>query len=85
MTQEEIYNLYDKVSDVLYGFKGYHCWYFCCNKTYYDTSVSFEVHVSSDQGDGHEWTEYWYIDDEGRIHSEDTTYENYEEFLGEWN
>lgn len=84
MTQEEFYNLYNKISDVLYGFKSYHCWYLCCNETYYDTSVSFEVHVSSDQGDGSEWIEYWYIDNEGEIYSEDTTYNSFEEFLGEW-
>lgn len=84
MTQEEFYNLYEKISDVLYGYKSYHCWYLCCNETYYDTSVSFEVHVSSDQGDGSEWIEYWYIDNEGKIYSEDTTYNSFEEFLGEW-
>jgi hypothetical protein len=55
-----------------------------CNETYYDTSVSFEVHVHSDKGDGSEWIEYWYIDNEGKIYSEDTTYDTYEEFLREW-
>lgn len=84
MTQEEFYNLYEKISDVLYGFKSYHCWYLCCNETYYDKSVSFEVHVNSDQGEGSEWIEYWYIDNEGKIYSEDTTYNSFEEFLGEW-
>ena len=84
MTREEFENLYNKISDVLYGFKSYHCWYLCCNETYYDTSVSFEVHVTSDQGEGSEWIEYWSIDNEGKIYSEDTTYNNFEEFLGEW-
>lgn len=84
MTERELYELYDKISDVLYGFKSYHCWYFCCNEEYYGASMHFEVHVTSDQGKGSEWIEYWSIDDEGRIYSEDTTYENYEEFLGEW-
>lgn len=84
MTQEEFYNLYEKISDVLYGFKSYHCWYLCCNEIYYDKSVSFEVHVNSDQGEGSEWIEYWYIDDEGKIYSENTTYNSFEEFLGEW-
>lgn len=84
MTQNEFYNLYNKISDVLYGFKSYHCWYLCCNETYYDTSVSFEVHVTSDQGEGSEWIEYWSIDDDGKIYSEDTTYNTYEEFLREW-
>jgi hypothetical protein len=84
MTQEEFYNLYDKIRDILYGFKSYHCWYFCCNEEYNGDSMSFEVHVNSDQGDGDEWVEYLSIDDKGRIHSEDAIYENYEEFLREW-
>ena len=84
MTQEEIYNLYDKVSNVLDGFKSYHCWYFCYNEKWEYESLYFEVHITSDQGEGHEWTEYWYIDDKGRIHSEETIYENYEDFLREW-
>lgn len=84
MTQEEFYNLYNKISDVLYGFKSYHCWYLCCNETYYDTYVYFEVHVTSDQGEGSEWIEYWSIDNEGKIYSEDTTYNSFEDFLREW-
>jgi hypothetical protein len=84
MTQEEFYNLYDKIRDVLYGFKSYHCWYFCCNEEYCGNSMSFEVHVNSDKGDGDEWVESWSIDDKGRIYSEDAIYENYEEFLREW-
>ena len=84
MTREEFENLYNKISDVLYGFKSYHCWYLCCNETYYDTSVSFEVHVTSDQGEGSEWIEYWSIDNDGKIRSEDTTYNNFEEFSSEW-
>lgn len=84
MKQKEFYNLYNKISDVLYGFKSYHCWYLCCNETYYDTSVPFEVYVTSDQGEGSEWVEYWPIDNDGKIHSEDITYNNFEEFLLEW-
>lgn len=84
MTQEEFDNLYDKISDVLYGFKSYHCWYFCCNKEYYGNLMYFELHVSSDKGDGDDWVEEWSIDDEGRIHSEDTTYNSFEEFLEDW-
>lgn len=84
MTQEEFNNLYEKISDVLYGFKSYHCWYICGNKEYYGDSMYFEVDVHSDKGDGDDWKEYWSIDDKGRIHSEDTIYESYEEFLSEW-
>ena len=81
MTREEFNNLYNKVSDVLYGFKSYHCWYCCRNETYYDNSMDFEVHVHSDKGDGDDWVEYWSIDDEGKIYSENTTYNTFEEFF----
>jgi hypothetical protein len=76
--------LYNKVSDVLYGFKSYHCWYICTSEIYYDNSMEFEVHVHSDKGDGDDWVEYWSIDNEGKIYSEDTTYNTFEEFLREW-
>ena len=46
--------------------------------------MTFEVHIHSDQGKGYDWVEDWVIDDCGRIHSEDTIYESYEEFLREW-
>jgi hypothetical protein len=46
--------------------------------------MSFEVHITSDQGESSEWTEHWSIDDKGRIYSENTIYESYEEFLSEW-
>lgn len=36
------------------------------------------------KGEGSEWIEHWSIDDEGKIYSEDTTYNTYEEFLREW-
>ena len=52
MTQEEFYDLYNKISDTLYGFKSYHCWYYCCNETYNGTSMSFEVHIHDDRGEG---------------------------------
>lgn len=84
MTREEFNNLYNKVSDVLYGFKSYHCWYICTNEIYYDNSMEFEVHVHSDKGDGDDWVEYWSIDNEGKIYSEDTTYNTFEEFLKVW-
>ena len=84
MTQEEFYDLYNKISDALYGFKEYHYWLVCCNERYYETSLTCEVHIHSDKGEGFDWVEDWSIDDRGRIHSEDTVYENYEEFLRDW-
>lgn len=84
MAERELYELYDKIKDTLYGFKSYHCWYYCCNEKFENNSLSFEVHVTSDQDEGSEWIEYWSIDDKGKIHSENAIYENYEEILREW-
>ena len=84
MTQEEFYNLYNKISDALYEYEDYHCQYYCSDETYRETSMTFEVHIHSDQGEGYDWVEDWVIDDCGRIHSEDTIYESYEEFLRDW-
>ena len=84
MTRKEFYDLYNKISDVLYGFKDYHYWYYCCNEIYYETSLTFEVHIHSDRGEGYDWVEDWSIDDCGRIYSEDTVYEDYEDFLRNW-
>lgn len=68
MTYEELCNLYNKIS----------------NETYNGTSMTFEVHIHSDQGEGYDWIEDWCIDEYGRIYSEDDIYESYEEFLREW-
>ena len=84
MTQEEFYSLYDKISGALYNFEDYHCSYYCSDEIYNGHSLTFDVHGHSDQGEGHDWVEYWVIDDCGRIHAEGDIYENYEEFLKEW-
>ena len=87
MTQEEFYSLYNKISDALYEFyilDGYHCWYYCCNETYNGTSMSFEVYIHDDRGEGFDKVEDWVIDDHGRIYAEGDIYENYEEFLRKW-
>ena len=84
MTEREFYNLYDKIRDVLYGFKSYHCWYFCCNEEYYGDSMSFEVHVNSDQGYGDEWIENWGIRADGSIWSESETYKDFTDFEQNW-
>ena len=68
MSYEELCNLYNKIS----------------NETYNGTSMTFEVHIHSDQGEGYDWIEDWCIDEYGRIYSEDDIYESYEEFLREW-
>ena len=83
MAEEEFCNLYNKISAVIDGFKDYHYYYYCCNETYIGTSMTFEVRIHSDQGEGYDWIEDWRIDEYGRIYSEDDIYESYEEFLRE--
>ena len=84
MTREEFYSLYNKISNTIDGFKDYHYYYYCWNEEYNGTSMTFEVHILIDGEDGDDWVEDWRIDEQGRIHSEDDIYENYEEFLKEW-
>ena len=84
MTREEFYSLYNKISNTIDGFKDYHYYYYCWNEEYNGTSMTFEVHIHIDGEDGDDWVEDWRIDEQGRIHSEDDIYENYEEFLKEW-
>ena len=84
MTREEFYSLYNKISNTIDGFKDYHYYSYCWNEEYNGTSMTFEVHIHIDGEDGDDWVEDWRIDEQGRIHSEDDIYENYEEFLKEW-
>ena len=84
MTEKEFYSLYNKISDAIDDFKDYHYYYYCWNETYNGTSMTFEVHIHSDGGDGGDWVEDWRIDERGRIHSEDIIYEIFEGFLKEW-
>ena len=57
MTQEELYDLYNKISDTIDGFKDYHYYYYCWNETYNGNSMTFEVYIHSDQGEGYDWIE----------------------------
>lgn len=76
--------LLDKVLDTILNYRTYHNDYYTGNVIEYDNYISFEVYGHSDQGEGSDWTECWSIDNEGRIYTEDTTYENYNEFLKDW-
>lgn len=87
MTQEELYNIYEEISDFIYNnsWRSYHVWYYCGDAefTSYGTIV-FDVYGTSDQGEGDEWTEYWSIDDDGKIHTDDNIYDNIEDFKRDW-
>lgn len=78
--------LYDKVVDIIDNHYDYHCNWCCDSISAYwgKTYVEFDVHGWSDQGDGSEWTEYWCIYDDGRIHHDGDWYANFEEFKNDW-
>ena len=87
MTQEELENLYEEVTDFIYhnSWRSYHVWYSYGNKYVSPNgSISFDVYGSSDQGDGDEWTEYWSIDTDGKIYANENVYDNIEEFKKDW-
>ena len=78
--------LYGKVVDIINNHNDYHCTWCVINRseTWYEDSVSFDVHGWSDQGYGSEWTEYWSIYSDGRIFRDGEIYKNFEEFKGDW-
>ena len=85
MTREELENLYEEVTDLIYNYRCYHVWYSHGNKYVFpDGSISFNVYGFSDQGDGDEWTEHWSIDTNGKIYTNENTYDNIEEFKKDW-
>lgn len=87
MTQEELYRIYEEIFDFIYnnGWCGYHVWYTCGSAefTSYGT-IEFDVHGSTDQGDGNEWTECWSIGTNGKIYTENNIYDNIEDFKRDW-
>ena len=86
LTAEEVQELYEKVTDEVYHHQTYHNWYSYGNDDWKDDGryVSFEVYGWSDQGEGAEWTEYWAIDSDGNICTEDGIYKTFEEFYSDW-
>ena len=82
MEQNKLYELYEKISDFLLHYRTYHCTYIPMdpelgvNGTY----LTFEVLVSSDQGEGSEWIEDWGINNDGSIYSPYNTYKDFDEF-----
>lgn len=88
-TNEEMITLFEEVIDYIYknNNRWYHNWYlpsdvyiFSDNGTY----LMFEVYVRNDKWEGDDWTEIWYINDNGSIQTEDEKYENVEEFKRLW-
>lgn len=87
MTLEELHELFDKVDRAVWDYNAdYHARYFIGDTKWYNDNiyVSFEVNGHSDQGFGSDWTEYWSIDSDGKIYTEDKTYNDFEDFLKDW-
>lgn len=84
--KQETREIADKVQDTIYEHsqQSYHYWYSCGDIEEHDTYASFEVHVNSDKGEGDDWTEDWYIYDDGSICSPNNVWENIDEFLIAW-
>lgn len=89
MTKEELQELFNKVEYAVWDYDtDYYARYTCGNeKWYYNgddvSSVSFEVEGFSSKT-GMSWTEYWSIDSDGKIYTEDKTYNDFEDFLKDW-
>lgn len=87
MTQEEMQNIYEEVSDFIYhnNWRSYHVSYYC-GEINFSTSyaIYFDVYGTSDQGEGAEWTEHWSIDTDGKIYNGENVYDNIEDFKRDW-
>lgn len=85
MTERELYELYDKISDVFFHYQTYHCTYVSKNPMILgDGTLTFDVYGFSDQGDGSEWVENWFIKEDGSIWSEDEIYKDFTDFEKNW-
>lgn len=87
MTTNEITILLDKVKAVIDNYDSYHVWYSVSPEETWDKNgsyVTFEVFGYSDQDEGSNWTEYWSIDNTGRIARDGEMYENFDEFKYNW-
>lgn len=85
MTEKELYELYNKIGDMFWDYPSYHCVYVCRDPVLLKNgNLTFEVCVSSDQGDGSEWIEIWGIREDGSIWTEDETYKDFADFEQRW-
>ena len=82
----ETIEIADKVRHVIYEHRNqwYYYWYSCGDIKEYDTYVGFDVYVYSDKGEGDDWTEDWYVYDDGSICSPNNVWKNIDEFLTYW-
>lgn len=86
LTAEEVQELYEKVTKAVYDYTSYHTHYTYGDDKWRDEGlyVEFKVYGWSDQGEGSEWEEWWSIDSEGHINTEDRSYDTFEDFYSIW-
>ena len=85
MTEQEIQEIFDKVTSAIRNSDSYHnCYGYGDEEWMNETTVLFTIYGHSDQGEGADWTENWSIDSEGKIHANGEVYENFEQFESEW-
>ena len=87
MATNELTILLDKVKTVINNYNSYYVWYSVSPEETWDENssyVTFEVFGYSDQDEGSNWTEYWSIDNTGRIVRDGEIYENFDEFKNNW-
>ena len=88
MTKKEvkkIEKILEKVQNCILDYRrGYHGFYYIgSHEHWFDGYVTFTV-CGSDQDEGSEWTEDWYIYSDGRIRRDDKVYNNFDEFERDW-
>jgi hypothetical protein len=89
MTREEISDLLEKVRSYItnHNHHSYYVWYTPSSEEEWSANgsyVTFEVYAYSDQDDGREWTEDWFVDSDGKIGNGEETYDNYDDFKLNW-
>ena len=86
MTKKEvkkIEKILEKVQNCILD--GYHEFYYIgSHEHWFDGYVTFTVCGSSDQDEGSDWTEDWYIYSDGRIRRDGEVYNNFDEFERDW-
>ena len=84
--KQETREIADKVQEAIYkhGWQSYHDFYSCGDIEEYDSYAVLTVYVHNDKWEGDDWTEDWYVYDDGSICSPNNVWKNIDEFLKEW-
>ncbi len=84
---EIVRDVFQEVTEILYKYHqvSYHVFCSVGNERWSENNslIRFTVYFWNDQGNGSEWEEEWYIDEEG-IHTEEKLFKTLEEFKSDW-